>query len=419
VPTLAVVVPTRNRADLALRAARSVLAQDPAQAVLVSDNSTDEREREALQTGCQGLGEAVSHVRPPEPLPMAAHWEWARRQAFEDGNVTHVTYLTDRMVLLPGALTALRAVAGEHPTLAISYHHDVIEDDRRPIRVLRHPWTGKLAEARSDHLIALVRRGQLAAPVPRMLNTLAPRALLEDIESRFGSVFDSVAPDFCFAFRALVSTETTLWWDRSWLVQSGLDRSNGAAQARGIASPDSRDFDANLGGRSYASATPLPDVLTPGNAAFNEYFAVAAETEDQRLGPIEPAGYLGRLAEDVARLENPELRERFSAQLAGAGWGPRLRGRLWRRRLATLARFALERPGAWRGLPGSFRYGDTAPTFETSEAALAWRLSNPREADRLTGELRALLEDRRTELLRAPAPATPITPPLATTPPSA
>jgi hypothetical protein len=418
VTRLAVVVPTRNRADLALRAARSVRAQDPAQAVLVSDNSTDEREREALRAGCEGLGEQVSHLHPPEPLPMAAHWEWARRQALHDDEVTHVTYLTDRMVLLPGALAALRAVAGEHPALALSYHHDVIEDDRRPVGVVRHPWTGKLARVRSDHLIALVRRGQLAAPVPRMLNTLAPRGLLEEIEARFGTVFDSVAPDFCFAFRALISTEAMLWWDRSWLVQSGLDRSNGAAQARGFESPDSRDFKAALGGRSYAGATPLPDVLTPGNAAFNEYYTVAAESGDPRLAAVEPAGYLGRLAEDVARLENPELRKRFGERLAGAGWGPRLKARVWRSRLATLGRFALTRPGCWRGLPASLRPGDAAPTFDSPEAALSWRLTNPREPDRLTGELRALLEDRRTELLGAPAPAAPVTPSLATTPPS-
>ena len=96
-------------------------------------------------------------------------------------------------------------------------------------------------------------------------------------------------------------------------------------------------------------------------------------------------------------MENAELRERLSAQLAGAGWGRRFKARLWRGRVATLARFALTRPGFWRGLPASFKHGDSSPAFDTPEAAVAWALSNPREPDELTGELRALLEDRRTE----------------------
>src|SRR5689334_22758358 len=68
-----VVVPTRNRADLAAESIASVLAEDdPRLTVLVSDNSTDPDEAERLRSWCSERDEdRVLYVRPEEPLPMS------------------------------------------------------------------------------------------------------------------------------------------------------------------------------------------------------------------------------------------------------------------------------------------------------------------------------------------------------------
>jgi hypothetical protein len=401
---IAVVIPTRNRPDLAERAIRSVLDPEPGASVVVSDNSTDAAARERLEAYCRSAAAGARYVRPPAPLPMSLHWEWALRAALEDPGITHVTYLPDRRAFLPTALRKLGAVAAAHGELAVSYQDDMVVDDRRPVAVARQPWSDALVSVRTSHLLRLVRRGQLSASLSRMLNTVAPRPLLDAMTARFGTVFDSVAPDFSFAFRTLAVAERTLYWDRSWVLQSGLDRSNGAAQIRGTPSPDSLDFDSQLS-RGFADATPLPDVLTVSNAGFNEYFVTRAESEDPRFGPLMHHRYLGRLAEDAARLENPELREQVLAELRAAGWGPGARLRQSGERVRDLAAFCARRPAMLTALAPSLRHDAGGPDFPTPEAAWEWALANPRPPQRLTGELRTLLEDPATRILATTSPS--------------
>src|SRR5687767_14195030 len=95
-----IVIPTRNRADLAQNAIKSVLDQSRCNpVVIVSDNSTIALEVEKLRTYCETLNDArVKYVRPHTPLPMPDHWEWALVQALAMTDVSHLMYLTDRMV---------------------------------------------------------------------------------------------------------------------------------------------------------------------------------------------------------------------------------------------------------------------------------------------------------------------------------
>jgi len=398
-----VVIPTRNRADLAQRALASVLAQEPACKVLVSDNSTDSAQREPLAAACAAAGGRVRYVCPPAPIPMAPHWEWARKAAQEDTRATHLTYLTDRMVFLPGALADLHAAAAAFPDEAISGYEDVVEDHRRPVRVTRHPCSNELVRVRSEHLLALVRHGQLAVGLPRMLNTIAPRTLLDAIEDRFGTVFDSIAPDFCFTFKTLVVADTCVVWDRSLRLHSGLDRSNGRAQMRGIASADSRDFDAETGAAGFAPATPLPGVATICNAALNEYFEVMRSSRDPRLRPIPAHHYLGRLAEDTPLLEDPSLRSATEAQLRDAGWGPWPRVKRLASFAGRLVSFYAQRPSAIVAyIRDRLRTSPEPPAFETVAVAWEWALVNRRPSQSLTPELRTLLADPPTQRLSVP-----------------
>src|SRR5690242_4896988 len=132
-----VVIPTRNRAQLAMNAVRSVLDQ-PVDGfrVLVSDNSTSVEDREALDSFCASLGDSrLRYVRPPEPFAMPAHWEWVIEQALADYDASHFTYLTDRMMFRARALKDVLELAALYPDKVITYNHDRICDDVRPIRV--------------------------------------------------------------------------------------------------------------------------------------------------------------------------------------------------------------------------------------------------------------------------------------------
>src|SRR5688572_18148262 len=113
----------------------------PGVVVVVSDNSTEPGERERLEEHCARAGDQVRYVRPPEPLHMPAHWEWLWRTIRESIDPTHVTYVTDRMVLVEGGLAQLVEVVERHPDRVVSYHHDNVNDLSSPIELVQTPWT--------------------------------------------------------------------------------------------------------------------------------------------------------------------------------------------------------------------------------------------------------------------------------------
>src|SRR5467141_2990458 len=108
-PRCLIVIPTRNRSDLARNAIQSVFAQSDCEVdVLVSDNSTSSSQRGELSEFCQQLSNRrLRYVAPPEPLPMSEHWNWVMREALTLYEASHVTFLTDRMMFKPGALNPL------------------------------------------------------------------------------------------------------------------------------------------------------------------------------------------------------------------------------------------------------------------------------------------------------------------------
>src|SRR4051812_28000388 len=112
-----IVVPTRNRADLAPTTIDSALAdEDPRVGVLVSDNSTDPQQAERLRLWCAERSDRrLRYVRPPGPLPMSPHWQWAFERALEEPATTHAMCLTDRLVARPDLLRGLLAIVERHP----------------------------------------------------------------------------------------------------------------------------------------------------------------------------------------------------------------------------------------------------------------------------------------------------------------
>jgi Glycosyltransferase like family 2 len=383
---IVVVIPTRNRRDLVPATISSVIADgDPAVSVLVSDNSTDPRQAESLQLWCDDLGvERLRYLRPPSPLPMSTHWQWALERALEDSTQTHVMYLTDRLVLRPGALAQLVTLVNAHPNEVITFGDDVVLDYETPVTLFERPWTGKLFRVSADQLLRAVGRGIVLA-APTMLNTVAPRTVLADIESVYGSVFASIAPDHCFSYRCLDRVDSVLHCDRPLIIQRGLWRSNGFSQIRGVTNADHVDFLRELGDSAINPHAPVPALLTVSNAIYNEYEYVRHDPGSSKLAPLSRHNYLGANARDVARLENPELQARMRQVLSEHGWSRAVRmryllglslsaaGYYWRRPRAVLRRLG-RKPG-------------TSGEFRDSEQALAYTLAHPSaprpEADHL------------------------------------
>ena len=276
---LIIVVPTRNRPDFAEETLRSIADQAPAvpTTVLVSDNSTTEAHRIAVTSVVDDFGRregAARHllVRPPSDLAMGAHWEWARQQAVELAPATHLLYLTDRTLLKQGALAALGRVLDAFPSHVVSFNNDAVDDQDGPPRLSVENWSGAVHRLPSRRLLDLAREMIIARPLPRALNSVMPVAVLARIEAAAGDVFNSTAPDFCFAYRSLQVVDEIVYVDRSLTVMHGLSRSNGNATSTGVASSDARDF-LTRSATGIAPSAPVPGVMTTYNVVASEYCA--------------------------------------------------------------------------------------------------------------------------------------------------
>jgi glycosyltransferase involved in cell wall biosynthesis len=319
-----VVIPTRNRAGLAQAAIKSVLDQRiPGVTVLVSDNSTDGANARALQAHCEQLdSRLVRYIRPAQPMPMSPHWDWAVHRAFELTDASHFLYLTDRMVFKAGELSSLVEIARRFPDKMISYNGDRINDLARPVVLEQNPWSGKLLEIPARHLLDLTSRGVHPPCLPVMRNSIAPRQLFDEIERRFGNVFASISPDFCFGYRSLDIVNSILYYDKPLLIHYAIDRSNGLGYQRGIASTDGVDFQQQLSvPMNYAA--PVPGFQTITNAVVHEYCFVKAESRSPKFHDIDWFSYLGANQRALNWIEDPQLALQMRQLLKQQGWNRR------------------------------------------------------------------------------------------------
>ncbi|MEP6636970.1 MAG: glycosyltransferase, partial [Acidobacteriota bacterium] len=321
-----VVVPTRNRAELAKNAIRSVLAQPVDDlSVMISDNSTAPQERAELADFCAKLADRrVRYVTPPQPLSMSKHWDWALAEAMSFYDASHFVYLTDRMMFKSGQLQRITNVARHYPDKIISYNHDRIVDFPLPIRVERYPSTGKLFEIDCLHLSYIYSQAVPQVCLPRMLNCIVPRGALEAVRQRFGDVFSSISPDFNFGFRCLELFDNIIFYDCSAIFHYALERSNGASVTRGNLTNDHADFIANLpvnsANRNYA--TPIPQIVTAGNAIFHEYCFIKQETRSPRFFELNLERYLRQLAEELEEVDDSQAKDEMHSLLVAHGLKP-------------------------------------------------------------------------------------------------
>ena len=423
---LAVVIPTRNRADLAATALRSVLeARRPDVAVLVSDNSTSVSERDRLRAHCeQHLTDRVLYVTPPHPLPMAEHWEWARRTATSVFEPTHLTLVTDRMILADGALHELAGLISRYPDRVVVYKLDVVHDFIHPVRLTQTPWTGRLLELDSAAILELSSSGEPGPYLPQMLNCVTPMSVLKAVEARFGAVFGSLSPDVCFGYRCLAACNSILLYDKSLLIHYATDRSNAASVGRGQHSADAADFH-KLAGEALNSATPEPRFATVVNGVLHEYCLVREESQDRRFPPLSRHGYLAAIAREVGRMENAGLRGEMKSLLRAHGWRGRARIRNAMERAIRLIRYVARHPDAGRELvhlqlvdrPYGTRAGVALrrlglnprarrePRFDTPMKAIAYARRHPRPRSSAVWSL-AGLEQIPGAIRQLPAEAT-------------
>ncbi|MDQ3472710.1 MAG: glycosyltransferase [Acidobacteriota bacterium] len=385
----AVIIPTRNRADLAINAARSVLGYGgDALRLLVSDNSTNEADLTTLAEFCRQLSDPrVTYFRPPQPFAMTEHWEWAMQQALNLADASHFIFLTDRSMFKPDEVGRIIELSRQNPDKVVSYDWVTIFDHWNPIFVEERTHTGQVIPVTAERLLYLSSRSLIPNSLPRMMNNSAPRIVLEAIGKRFGSVFASISPDYNFCFRCLEVVDDILYYDAAAYVSYAIPRSNGVS-AVGMSTLATQDFDfqLNLGGARRSFATPEPAFETPANYVLHEYCLVKAETESEKFPEVARDEYFARNASEAAANHNPQLRKEMKALLKTHGYSLAVKHRLRELRsslsLRTRARklLSLEWPAI------ATRVGP----FTSVEEAINYAISVPLSEDATSYHLRLL-----------------------------
>jgi hypothetical protein len=224
------------------------------------------------------------------------------------------------MLLRPRQLELLEHLCTSNPEQLISYTYDRVNDVAVPISFSPLPRSGRLYSMESRELLEKCSRMELSSCLPRMLNSIAPRSHLDAMIRRFGSVFASMSPDFCFCYRSLVVATSILYLDKSILLNYAQSRSNGGSVSRGVKSKDYNDYLANMSGEKECHLCPLPNVITIGNGVTHEYCYVSSEAGAGVLPDLNLQNYRTYLANEVFGFVDPVQRAAAIEVLEEDGW---------------------------------------------------------------------------------------------------
>jgi hypothetical protein len=239
----------------------------------------------------------------------------------ENPEVTHVAYLGDRWLYRPGVLDDIKAVVRSHSGDVVAYSWDTVDDFLKPVRLRLTPWSGEVLKIESERYLRLAANADVwHNSLPRMLNCFAPVAVLDQMRRRFGSVFGSVAPDFCFAYRCLALVDAVVYYDRPCMIDHSLNRSTGTNFHRSGSSPDLLDFLEFAGPKGLSYMAPIPNVSVAWNVAVHEYCSVRAEVGSDKFPPLDSTQYLRQLVVWVSQIPDAAERRRNFDRLRDAGW---------------------------------------------------------------------------------------------------
>ena len=313
---IAVVIPTRNRPQLAINAVRSLLDQELEIDIFVADNSTSV---DRLPDFCRESG--VHYLRPETELSMPENWDFAVRRAMEISPASHFSVHYDRKFSRPGSWRKLADLAGRWPDDLITFPSDFIIHQPPPLRVWQVPWTGNELAIETKRAAELLAEGKVSAishALPIFSNCLVPRSIMEGIVRRFGNLCNSTGPDSCFMWRFLALHDRYIHMDRPQGIFYAAYRSNGLGYMRRKGG-DFPDFMKTFGDKPWLDAAPIPGISLGQNMLYHEHELVRRQTGD-RLPPLDRAAILEDLGSTLTWIDDPRLKEYLRGRLREEGW---------------------------------------------------------------------------------------------------
>lgn len=341
-PKVSIIIPTLNRSRLLRSALKSALEQDYEDLeVVVSDDLSDDETADVVQSF---RSTKVKYVRPPRRLNMPESFEFALMQASGE----YLTFLTDDSFLMPDCISvALACLDREKVPLVVWKHcgyfdNDWIEPSRRNVLYIA-PFSGgtEVLDSRRSLEKWLANMRKYSAEMPRSINSLCSRSIIQKALDRQGTFFLPPAPDHSSGAAMLLNTDRYALVDVP-LVVDGVSRvSVGPSQSFELGK-SAEEFYRSFG-KDMSEVTLLGIPTTPA--------IIARSFENVRTfypgcPPLDTRNVTSELADSLAKLEayGSDMRGYWKVLLGYADSHPGETGRLFvmRRRIASALK--------WRGV---------------------------------------------------------------------
>jgi hypothetical protein len=173
--------------------------------IIVSNNGSDED----VQRVVTELGnDKVRYFRTAEVLRMPDHWEFALTHA----QGQWITFLTDRGVLLRNCLETVWRAIEETKARVLSwrwagYYHSSWYEAERANQLELPMVSGKVIEEDSRRTLRDLYEMREGPALPKMLNSVAHKSVIESVCDRKGRFFSPPNPDYSAAIAALSVVE--------------------------------------------------------------------------------------------------------------------------------------------------------------------------------------------------------------------
>jgi len=228
-PRVSIVIPTRNRAHLLKVALQSALRQTWQDLeILVSDNYCGNEETSKVFKSFQDS--RLRYVRTDRLLAMPDSWDFALSHAQGE----YVTFLTDDSYLLPFAVERAMAAVEEYRVDLVSWIHctyfspDWVQPSRRNLLYVVKPPFKTLLLSSQDVLRELFDlRLDLAAHMPKFLNSICHQRLVARVLQIQGRMFMPSCPDYSAAASLLLNTDQYIFVGWPLMIDGVTPRSIG------------------------------------------------------------------------------------------------------------------------------------------------------------------------------------------------
>lgn len=229
---VSIVIPTRNRAHLLRSALKSAVEQTFRDIqIVVCDNASVDKTRDVVHSYTH---DGLRYVRTDKTLSMPDNWDFALRHA--DGE--YITYLTDDAYLLPHCIeTVIRELKQYGARVGVWKHcayftPEWLEPGRRNIvYVPRSTLKSYLLESKTQLSILYSRTRKISSPIPKSLNSICHRSIVNKVIGIQRRFFLPPCPDFTSAASVMLNVPEYLVIDQPMFVDGVTTSSIGATSS--------------------------------------------------------------------------------------------------------------------------------------------------------------------------------------------